>query len=817
MLKKYSLFFVLIFIGIIIFLPIFKSGQIPFSSNLLASFFNPWAQEKFPGWIQGIPNKPLGIDDLRIFYPQRSYTINMLKSFQIPYWNPYNFSGNYHAGLSETAVFYPLFLLFLLIPQLLAWIFLQVIEPFIAAFGMYLFLRILVKSNIAATFGAIVFGFSGVVIVRMVEGLSVGHTLIWLPLAFFGLLAFSQTKKIRFIFISTVALCFSLLAGWFQYTFYIVLLSFIFAIFIFIFNRRKSSFLLFLPFVLLPLLTLIHIIPSYEMLQVSTRSATTTQELLNLHLMPWYHLLTFLSPDFWGNPGTYNFFGKSEYKESILYIGVIPFILSFFSLAYLKKKEVWFFVGISILGMVLGIDTFITRNFLSLPLPIISSFLPNRIFIISVFGLSVLSSYGFLYLYSIKKISRKILVLTISAIGIIYIIVNGYVLARINTPSFIAKSAILTTIYSQIISFFKFFGPLDFTSNAYQLSIFTKNLILPDIMLVLFIILLFLRKIYKKRIFVVGVFALTIFCQIYFAQKYIPWSYPQFVFPSNPVFSYLRQHQDINRFISLGQGYIPSDIPLFFGLYSPDGVGSMYIDRYGELVTYAENQGKITKIPRIEIRINPSTESLFSGNNFYLSRFLQIDGIKYLVKLRNETNDPEGLKTSGTVKFPLVWQNNTWQIFENKNVLPRFFWTNKYVVKTSRTAILKTIFNPEIDPRQVVLEKFPSLNIVSKSEGSVTLVLYSPQKIILKTFSTGNGLIFISDEYSPNFVVTIDGRLSELLRADYVFRAIPVMKGNHTIVISYQDNKEMLAFIISGISCFGVIVGIWYAKKKKIW
>src|SRR3989344_8306585 len=125
--------FVLISLIFLIFQPLFFQGEVPFSSNLLVSFFNPWAQEKFPGWENGVPNKPVGIDDLRIFYPQRNFTIEMLQKAEIPFWNPYNFSGNTHLALSETAVFYPLSLIFFFLPQLMALSILIFIQPMIAS------------------------------------------------------------------------------------------------------------------------------------------------------------------------------------------------------------------------------------------------------------------------------------------------------------------------------------------------------------------------------------------------------------------------------------------------------------------------------------------------------------------------------------------------------------------------------------------------------------------------------------------------------------------------------------------------------------
>lgn len=789
--KKDNFLYLLIFLTAIIFYPLFLKGQIPFSSNLLVSFYNPWAQEKFVGWQQGIPNKPVGLDDLRIFYPQKHFTLETILQGQLPLWNPYSFSGNYHIGLSETGVFYPLSLLFFILPQLPAWILLIIIQPILAGVGMYLFLKKLFKEKQLALFGGLVFGFSGIVVVRMVEGLSVGHTLLWLPFAFWGIESFFQNKKFRYVCILTGSLVFSLLSGWFQFTFYICVFSFVYAVFRMLFfkeNKHRFSLLIFLPYIFLPLLTLYHLLPAIQTLLASPRGSFN-KSLLAQHLMPPAHLLTLLFPDFWGNPGSYNYFGNSEYKESILYIGVIPFVLSLFSFfSFRKNRFVLFFSIVTVISLLLGIDSIISRWFISLPIPIVSSFLPNRIFLITSFSLSVLSVYGLAFLLSEKvRLYKALLVL------------GGVLLTIFLTPVGIFRYYWMI-LYSPLDDNYKVTLHKVLTSTHFLVQ--EKNLIIPSILAFLFaLIILIFYKWRKKSLFVYICIILSFVGQFYFAQKYIPWSSPQFVFPENPVFSYLQQHAGINRFISTREGYISSNMPLYYNLFSPDGVSSMYSERYGELVTYMKSDGRnVTNIPRVETRIDPESINVFIDKDPYLSRFLAIDGVKYIIKLRKEINT----KTSnlGNVSgFHIAWQNNTWQIFTNDNALPRFFWSSDYSV-LPQNKILPALFSKEFSPRHVILEEKPDMKIETQSTGSITLLSYTPEKVTFAVAAKGNGLLFLSDAYAPQFKVSIDGKNTKLLRADYDFRAVAIPTGQHKVVFYFDQAPETIAFIMS----FGVLV-----------
>lgn len=796
--EKYSFVLLLLFLLITIFRPLIQYREIPFSSNLLVSFFNPWAVEKFPGWEQGIPNKPVGIDDIRIFYPQRHFTVSQYRKGILPLWNPYNFSGNYHAGLSETAIFYPLSFLFLFLPQLPTWIVLLLFEPVAITIGMYLFLKELRLSKVAAIFGSITFGFSGLVIVRMVEGFSVGHTLLWTPFVLYGIEAFFQKKKVRFLLITLIALSMSLLAGWFQFAFYTIFLGGIYAAFRWITeSHKKHNCMVFLPFLLLPLVTLFHIVPALESFALSSRGATTTQELLNLHLMPWSHLLTYIFPDFFGNPGSYNFFGKSEYKESIVYIGVIPFMLSLFGLSLWKKnKYILFFSILSTVGVFLGIDTPVTRSILSLPIPIVSSFLPNRVFYFATIGLSILSAYG-LEVILAKKLDKLQALFAGLIAEVLLGVANGFVFF----------STIPTLSQRPLFSRFSFLGNLHLIGQAYQIDIAKHNLYLSDIFVVGLVVCLIIGRFISKKTMVVGLFILMMVGQIYFAQKYIPFSQVQFVFPSHDVFTYLQSNAEINRFISTGNGYITTNSPLIYNLYSPDGVGSMYISRYGQLVTYMQTRGKdAIHIPRIEIRIAPSADEALGGTNSYLLRFMQIDGIKYIVRLKS---DPASLDEK---MFTKVWENNKWEIYTYNKVLPRIFWTSNFVIEHTDSNNLASVFAGH--DTSIVIEKNPGFISNNKNE-SAAIEEYTSNQIMLRTNASSSGLVYVSDNYVPQWKAYVDGKKVPVLRANYSFMAIPVTSGDHTVVLRYTDTKETIAFVIAGVSIGIVVISLLYFRKKK--
>lgn len=800
--EKQQLRFVIFLIALsfltsVLFWQIFLKNKIPFSANLLASFFNPWAQENFPGWEVGIPNKPTGKDDLWIFYPQRTFTNSLLKNGEIPFWNPYSFSGNYHVGLSETAVFYPLNFLFLLFSQINVWIFLIVIEPIIAGVGMFLYLQRVTIHKKSAVLGAFAFAFCGIVLVRSVEGLSVGHTLIWMPYVFWGIEAFFQTSKTRYLCVILFSLSFSLLAGWIQYTFYIVVFSFLYCLFMLCFNAKKKSkmyLLIALPFILFPLITLFHILPAFQTLLDSPRVGLSGSVFSRNHLVPLTHIFTLIFPDFWGNPAVFNYIGKSDFKDSVLFIGVIPFLFSLFALSTRQNKKVIFFTASIGITFLLATDNVISQAILSSHIPIFSTFLPNRIFLITTFSFCILAAFGFdLLLNEKKNIYGKLVRNTFIFVWVLIGILVAFILFRV-----LKDPGVLQRLE----------GGINRNIEAIQLR---TSLIPIFLLFVTTIICILFRNNYSKNIFFFFI-VLILFSQSFlFGQKYFPFSNREFLYPPHPVFTYLTKHQGFDRFMSIGYGHIVPSIPLQFNLYSPEGIGSMYLQRYGEFISYMKNED-ITFPDKIAFDQEIYPKDVFYPKNPRLHRFYELSSVKHIVV--DKKSMAQSMATPNRNDFFKIWENDTWLMYQYKKSMPRFFVTSNFKVVNNDKEILQALFSKVFFPNQIILEESPGFTS-SESMGSTEIVTYTPNRIVAKVTSKNQALFYISDNYAKQFRVFIDGKEEKILRANYTFRAVPIPKGEHTVVMVYDDRAFVLglriAFLFVSMICITMIIFRKYA------
>lgn len=803
----FILFFIIIGL-IFIYRQVIFNGKILFPSNFLAQVYSPWRTEKFSGWKIGIPHKPIGDDQIRIFYPERTFANKMLAKKTIPLWNPYNFAGTPFLADFQSAIFYPLNILYFFLPQIAAWSILLFIQPIMAAFFMYLFLNLFRLKKPSIWLGTISFGFSGFMLVWSQENAVVAQSALWLPLVLFGIERYLNTKKNLYYLVAIVALTCSLLAGFFQITFYIFAFSFLYGLF-----RIKTlklpffqyAFKIICIYIFSISLSAIQLLPSIEAFLESPRSTSSAWYLFERYLLPVTHALNAFIPDIFGNPGAYNFFGRGFYRETILYAGLIPFVLAIYASFKTKINPIiGFFTLAAFFSFFLTLDLPFTRWFFHLPLPLLPTFLPSRILFLTSFSIATLSSFGLSILIGGgNKNDRKLLLLIIAVfyLAIFSTGLYGFLLLKYSNAPF----------FQQLNDYVIRHGSSPTKEN---ILVLLKNLILPFIMLSFLFIFLRFKKIFN--LLILGIIILTLVGQFYFLNKYLVIGDSQFLYPKNPMISFLQSRNSLDRFLTLRQP-LEENISTYAHIYSAEGTNPVFPRRYGELLFAIRNNGKIAKdIPRVEARLSELGDKENPFEDKRRMRLLSLLGIKYVLYF--DDHDP---KKSNANKYPSnlfnpIWQHNNWYGLEYVKTFPRVFLTNNVYLETNDQKILDLIFNPKIDLlTTVVLEEKPkefndSSNIINLPKPSpdspVYISSYKPKQIIIHAKTNAPQMLFLSDNYYPGWKAYVDNKETKIYRANYTFRSIYLPKGDHEITFIYKPLSFRTGLVISLLSVILLLI-----------
>ena len=779
--------FILITIVVLVFFyPIFK-GQIPFPGDLLVNT-NPYRAQSFLGFApNGYPNKAQGQDVISEIYPWRYFSVNQLKQGNIPFWNPYNFSGNPQLADFQTAVFYPLNFLYFLLPFNFSWTLIIMFQPFLAALFMYLFLRKGVGlKDFPAVIGGIAFGFSSYMTVWLEYG-NIGSTILWLPLVLLVIKYMSQKINSKNFLALVATLSVAILAGYIQGVFYVYVLC-LFYYLCLMFAQKKLRLLrihlLFLLSLALPfLLTSFQILPTLQLFSQSTRGAYTLAQ-IGKNLAPLQYWITIAIPDFFGNPATRNYWIDGTYIERVMYPGIVILFFAIYAIFNkVNSLEKKFFLVVAAVSLIIATNLPLVKYFYLIPIPVISTTVATREFSILIFSLIVLGAIGLNQFINEKSFKK------IFAVGFI---------------------VFLILVWGAVLFLIKFSPAL-----SANLKISEHNLILPSVLILLTILAVFLKRI-NLKISLVLLTLLVIFDLFYFFNKITPFAPSELTYPQTPITSYLQNIAGINRYWGYGSAYIQANYQSVDQTFSPEGNDPLHISRYGELLASSIN-GKLPQmLPRPDANIAPGYGVNDLKTNYFRQRILNLLGIKYVLNYQDmvDTWLQTDFSTFPADQFTLVEKIYPWQVYENKNALPRFFLTSDFVLVKNKAQALSAIYTADLG-KTLILEKLPGLTIDKNSSGEVKLISYSPNKVFFNTKTSGNELLFISDNYYPDWKVTIDEKPTELMLADYAFRAVAIPKGEHIVEFYYSPKTFELGLGIAVLGLLALFLTVIYVKKNK--
>ena len=85
--------------------------------------------------------------------------------------------------------------------------------------------------------------------------------------------------------------------------------------------------------------------------------------------------------------------------------------------------------------------------------------------------------------------------------------------------------------------------------------------------------------------------------------------------------------------------------------------------------------------------------------------------------------------------------------------------------------------------------------------GTVEIIKYSENEIVLETEITGDGFLVLSENYyGPGWRVNVDGVETEIFRTNHVLRGVQIPTGSHSVTFSVDDSAYRMARFISLLS-----------------
>jgi hypothetical protein len=743
-------------------------------------------------------NAFIGDDFIEQYFPGKTLSAVSLSKGFIPFWNPYTFSGMPFFADLQIAIFYPFnyVLSFFVNGEHLSPVTLQlsiILHYLICSVFCFYIGKHFKLTNTASVIFALMFTYSSYMIIHMIH-MPLIEAVIWLPIVFLLWLKFIDTRRYIFVFVATILMTFSILAGYPQVAFFNYLFVSVYVLIIFISKIREKDFvtvrcLIFgyiLFFVLSFGMAAFQLLPANEFVGLSNRAKITYEFAIEGSVEPRFYLSFFIPKLF----GVWKFNDASAdltwwaTKETFMfsianaYISIFAVVLLLPAIMYQIKKKIntqltWFLVGMSVFTLLFAMGGFFFfHKIIYYIIPVFNRFRnPGHILFLFTFSASLLTAFGFNSLLQNKKVfaeiyDKKYYFVLLGLFTLVLILVySGFF--NVNIPQ--TGEKVNVWIRSQYLNFFLFLA----VSSS--------------------VIYFFLQDKIKLNLFIISILVITAL------DIYVNW-YEQNNGSLNPEILYNQRKQKEDDF----RNELKSEV---FRVNMREYPYSPYFQRNG---------GMINRIPFIEgygalildkyIPINKSEPGS--------SQTHDIMNVKYKL-------DPASLKANNP---------NAYKFYVNQSYLPkaRMFYDAKYFEEKDSAALKSYMAGKEFDHHKTIIiesdKKDFALPVLKDSiapKSDVKIVNYDLNSITVEVETAENGFLFLSEVYYPAWKAYIDGKSTELFRADYCERTVFVEKGKHTILFNYESDTFKTGMSISLPLIFIWLLGTLfftytYNRKKKL-
>jgi len=638
------------------------------------------------------------MDTITQFYPVRMLVADEIRSFHLPLWNPYIYSGVPLLANPQWATFYPLNILFYLFPTPFVFTFLIIIHISIAGLGTFLYVKYITKSNIPAFLSGLSIIFSSYCIshIALIPHL---YASAYIPfiLLFIEIQIENRDRRLTSIplFLLGITLAIQLLSGSPQISYYSLVLAILYFIIrtwqdvkrhlcrMIVRDKYRTTTYAFnlLIFIIITLIILVslsavQLIPSIELSNQCERVSKLPLDTIKSSALNLKGILN----SFLG--GT----GLPEDTDTINYFGFCNLLLIIIGLFLAPNRYFVTFIIISLFAIIYSLD--FSSLFLYKIFPFYAKFhAPRRILVLLTFSGSIMAGLG---LDNLIKI-----LFNVPIVG------NGFKPFPTNEENvrdaYMRPLQIKLTII-KVISIFIFLISIPFIIRLFLISetkiLFTNSIPYNFFILIVFaisyvILILILSNKRDRRVssvpFILLIIIILAFDLILFSSRLEKtFISPKKLFYKNEVIKTLEKEEDLFRFFSFDfrnnysydfrqnnfSSYLFPNVGTFYQLNDTQGYDPLIPKRYGEFFKVL-NDGFVSIYPsHFALIRNPSSPLLDILNIKYAIGDIQWYHPFFIqFKLsNNSTRLPiEKVEKASKVEFITVL-NNAMDVCDNEEV-----------------------------------------------------------------------------------------------------------------------------------------------------
>lgn len=169
------------------------------------------------------------------------------------------------------------------------------------------------------------------------------------------------------------------------------------------------------------------------------------------------------------------------------------------------------------------------------------------------------------------------------------------------------------------------------------------------------------------------------------------------------------------------------------------------------------------------------------------------------------------------VGLPAVYQDERVRVLDRESAYPRA-WLVHAAREVAAGEALPLLAEEGFDPRQEALLEgsVPALEPAPDpaTEGA-SYVHSEPDRIDVEVSAASPALLMLSEIWDPGWSATVDGAPAPVILANHVFRAVPVPAGDHTVILRYDPPLLRIGMLVTAATTLLVIVAAVAMESRR--
>ncbi|HUT52740.1 MAG TPA: YfhO family protein [bacterium] len=196
-------------------------------------------------------------------------------------------------------------------------------------------------------------------------------------------------------------------------------------------------------------------------------------------------------------------------------------------------------------------------------------------------------------------------------------------------------------------------------------------------------------------------------------------------------------------------------------------------------------------------------------------RMLELYNVRYVLAPFNE---PEVRGVASELIFRD--QASGLAVIRLPDALPRAYWAPSALAAANEREAIALVERMDVR-RQIVIttdEKIDTADTASRGIVPASIARYEPEEVVIECDAPAAGWLILSDRFYPGWRAQVDGKEAEIHRANVMVRGVRVPEGRHTVRFTFRSRPLRIGACISVPAWIAVIAywaAAWRSRRSK--